>query len=242
MPSLFIYGGAAVGHRLEDMFGCALSVSDAHGFGLDALLLAEFSAPRPGESALDLCSGCGVIPAFWLASGWDGRARALDIAPEAAELCRVTAEKNGWGDRLAPVCGDLREHVFGREEFSLVTANPPYFSLGTGRPNASDTALAARSELSCTLEDVVSAAAYALRFGGRFCLCHRPERLADVMCSLRGAGLEPKRLTLVSHRAGGRPWLLLAEAKKGGGRGLVTELRTDSDFRAATISKTEGDG
>ncbi len=215
-------------------------MAEGFGFNLDGLLLAEFARPKSSDIALDLCSGCGVIPASWLSAGGPETVCALDIQPEATELCRATAAKNGWTGRLSPVCADLREHGFACEGFSLVTANPPYFKPGCGRANASAPTLAARSESLCTLEDVAGAAAFALRFGGRFCLCHRPERLADALCCLRLAGLEPKRLALVSHTPGEKPWLLLAEGKKGGGPGLDISLLIDRDFRAGAGYTVEG--
>ena len=59
--------------------------------------------------------------------------------------------------------------------------------------------------------------------GGRFALCHRPERLADVFAALRAARLEPKRLAFVKHDAAAAPWLLLAEGRKNRRPGLVVE-------------------
>ena len=79
---------------------------------------------------------------------------------------------------------------------------------------------AARSETGCTLEDICTAAAWLLRWGGSFCLVHKPERLADLCCALRARGLEPKRLRLVCRRAGDAPSLLLLEARRGGRPGL----------------------
>lgn len=58
----------------------------------------------------------------------------------------------------------------------------------------------ARHECTCTLEDVAKAGRDVLRFGGRLCLCQRPERLADAMNVFRSYGLEPKRLRLVQQR------------------------------------------
>ena len=49
---------------------------------------------------------------------------------------------------------------------------------------------------------------------------HRAERLADVVCALRGAGFEPKRLRTVSHSAEKEPSLVLIEARRGGAPGL----------------------
>lgn len=62
---------------------------------------------------------------------------------------------------------------------------------------------------------MVAAAARLLKFGGRFCLCQRPERLCDVLTLLRQQGLEPKRVRFVQQRPGSAPWLFLCEGKKG---------------------------
>lgn len=56
-----------------------------------------------------------------------------------------------------------------------------------------------------------------------FFLVHKPERLADLMVSLRENRLEPKRLRLVRHRAGGPVSLVLLEARLDGRPGLVFE-------------------
>ena len=50
---------------------------------------------------------------------------------------------------------------------------------------------------------------------------HRPERLADVFCTMRAHGLEPKRLRLVQHRFDRAPNLALIEARRGGRPGLT---------------------
>ncbi|MFR5050551.1 MAG: hypothetical protein ACLTCP_04030 [Ruminococcus bicirculans (ex Wegman et al. 2014)] len=36
-----------------------------------------------------------------------------------------------------------------------------------------------------------------LKFGGRLCICNRPERLCDIMTAMRASGIEPKRLRTV---------------------------------------------
>ena len=99
--------------------------------------------------------------------------------------------------------------------------NPPYFSAGPRSPDPARAA--ARHTDTCTLADAVEAAARALRDGGRFVLCHRPDQLTEVLCTLRGARLEPKRLVFVKNRAGDAPWLLLVQAQKGRRPGLRVE-------------------
>ena len=102
--------------------------------------------------------------------------------------------------------------------FDLVVSNPPYFSLGSGGSGGPT-----RSEEHCALEELCAAAARLVRNGGRFALCHRPERLTDVVCILRASGLEPKRLKLVSHGPGHPPALLLVEGVRQGRPGLTIE-------------------
>ena len=73
------------------------------------------------------------------------------------------------------------------------------------------------------MEDACAAASYLLQFGGRFCICHRPERLADIVTAMRAHDLEPKRLRLVQHREGEAPFLLLMEGRKGAKPHLTAE-------------------
>ena len=62
-----------------------------------------------------------------------------------------------------------------------------------------------------------------LKDGGRFSLCHRPERLAEVLAVLRAHRLEPKRLAFVKNQLDAAPWLFLVEAQKNRKTGLRIE-------------------
>ena len=64
---------------------------------------------------------------------------------------------------------------------------------------------------------------HLLKDGGRLALCHRPERLAEVLNVLRAHRLEPKRLAFVKNRADAAPWLFLVEAQKNRKTGLRVE-------------------
>ena len=100
--------------------------------------------------------------------------------------------------------------------FDLVISNPPYFPVGSGKSGGP-----ARSEEFCSLAELCAAAGQLVKNGGRFALCHRPERLVDVLCALRSRGLEPKRLKLVSHSPDRPPALALVEAVRQGRPGLT---------------------
>ena len=123
--------------------------------------------------------------------------------------------------------GDLREirTLLPAHSFRLVTCNPPYFPAGSGYLCPEDSRRRARHEQkeSCTTGEVCDAAAWLLQYGGRFCLCQRPERLTDVLLAMRQAGLEPKRLRWVQQRPEKAPWLFLVEGKAGAKPGLTVE-------------------
>lgn len=78
-----------------------------------------------------------------------------------------------------------------------------------------------------------------LRWGGSFCLVHKPERLADLLEALRAAALEPKRLRFVCSGAEDAPSLVLAEGRRGGRPGLAVEppliLRTAAGTPTAEL-------
>ena len=69
--------------------------------------------------------------------------------------------------------------------------------------------------MCCNMEDMVKAASYLLKFGGRLCICQRPERLTDAITLFRQYKLEPKRLRFVVDKDGEKPFLFLLEGKKG---------------------------
>ena len=57
-------------------------------------------------------------------------------------------------------------------------------------------------------------------------MCQRPERLSDVMESMRKFDIEPKTLRLVQQRVSKAPKLFLLEGRRGGKRGFLNVLPT----------------
>lgn len=197
--------------------GTPVYVDAHHRFGQDALLLAHFARPRPGEAACDLGTGCGVIPLRWHDRGHRGPCWAVELQPQALALLRRAVAETPAAAHIVPTCADLRAWR-SPVPLDVVACNPPYF---TGGPRSPDAARAlARHEDACTLPDVCRAATRSLRDGGRLCLCQRPERLADVLCALRGAGIEPKRLRFVAAKVEKAPFLILVEGQKARAPGL----------------------
>lgn len=191
--------------------------------GTDTFLLSSLPRLRPGLRVCDLGCGTGLLGLLLLQRQPALHVTGVDIQPEAVRLARQAAAANGLSERLTAHLGDLREigRLLPAGQFDLVLCNPPYYPAGSGRLPSSPALREARSETSCNLEDTCRAAAYLLRWGGAFCLCHKPERLTDLCWTLREAGLEPKRLREVCQRAGSAPSLLLMEGRRGGKPGLT---------------------
>jgi tRNA1(Val) A37 N6-methylase TrmN6 len=201
-----------------------LVVSDSHTFGTDALLLAAFSAPKRKNTVCDFGTGCGIIPFYWLREGVE-RVHAVEIQSLACDQLTRSIEMNSLEERFSLYNSDLRE-LKGKLEagiFDLVTMNPPYTAEGHGIISKTAADKIARHETSLELTDVFLSASRLLKFGGRMCICLRPERLTEAMTGMREAKIEPKRLRFVSQRDGKAPWLFLLEGKKGRNPGLIVE-------------------
>lgn len=199
----------------------SVCVSQSHRFGTDALLLAHFAAPLHKDRVCDLGTGCGIIPLAMMRRDRPRQILGIDIQPEAIELFRAGIARSGLSETVSALEADLRQTAaLPAGRFDLVTCNPPYQAAGTGIPADRASDQIARHETLCTLADVCKAADRLLRYGGRLCLCQRVGRLSDVICTMRAAGLEPKRLRLVAKDAKSAPWLFLIEGKKGGRSGM----------------------
>ena len=206
-------------------------VSDGCTFGADALLLAAFSRPpawgtvRDRERICDLGTGSGILPLPWHTVPRHPDAPPIDaveLDAQAAALAARSRSENGLTGRIQVIQADWSRlaPLLEAGRYDRVTCNPPYFAAGTGRKSHSPERLLARHESPTGLRDLCESAARLLKNGGRFCLCHRPERLADVLSVLRQARLEPKRLGFAHHTPGSAPFLFLCEARKNGRPGL----------------------
>ena len=191
--------------------------------GLDSFLLASLPKLKAGMKVCDLGCGTGLLGLLLLQREGALTVTGLEIQPEAVRLGERAVLENHLSGRLTFRLEDLRETALPAGSFDLAVCNPPYFPPSSGPPPKGEARRTARTEESCTLEEVCRAAARLLRWGGSLCLVHKPERLTDLVCALRENGLEPKRLRLVCARPEKAPSLLLLEARRGGRPGLQAE-------------------
>jgi len=202
----------------DDIFVCT---SQEHRFGTDAFLLTYFSRYKQKDAVCEFGTGCGIIPLLMQKYRPPKIIYAIDIQEQAIEQLKAGIALS-HAENIIPVCMDFKQ-FHHEKEFDLVICNPPYQPCGSGYEAGLEAQRIARHGVFCSPEDVCQAGAGLLRFGGRLCVCGRPERLPDYICAMRQAGTEPKRLQLVSKTAHDMPWLFLLEGRKGAKRFLQME-------------------
>ena len=187
-------------------------------FGMDAVLLSGFARVKEGGNVLDLGTGTGIIPILLSAKTEAKHLTGLEIQEESADMARRSVMLNSLEEKITIVTGDIKDagNLFDAASFDVVTSNPPYMTGKHGLTNPEDAKAIARHEILCTLEDVISKAAYLLRPGGNFFMVHRPFRLAEIMTLLQQYKLEPKRMQLVYPYVDKEPNMVLIEANRGG--------------------------
>ena len=193
--------------------------------GTDSFLLSSLPRLKPGLRVCDLGCGTGLLGLLLLQRQSGLQVTGLELQAPAVALAQKAIEKNNLQNDLTVIECDLRDvkSRFKTGSFDLVVCNPPYYPPQSGSVSDNPALQKARAETTCTLEDVCRAAAYLLRWGGSFCLVHKPERLTDLLCTLRQTAIEPKRLRFVCKTADSAPSLLLLEGRRGGKPGLTLE-------------------
>ena len=186
----------------------------------DALALARFATLHPGDRVCDLGCGVGNVLIPLAARGRELTLDGVELRPAAAGLCRENLKCNGLSGTVVTGDLNLRHPELPWGGYDLVVANPPYFRPGTGGVSPHPALAGARTEDSFSLSSACGAAARLCKTGGRFALCLRPERLAELLSEMRKVGLEPKRLQLWQPGPDREANLALVEGRKGGKPGL----------------------
>ena len=192
-------------------------------FGTDAYLLSAFVKGSFRAIAVDLGSGTGVIPMLCATRNKFKKCFAVEVQPTFADIISKNVEHNGLSEKIIPICADLRDikaPTLGCE-VDIVTANPPYMKLDSGKRNDHDEKFIARHEVFGGIDDFCACASRILKHGGKFYTVWRPDRLVDLICSLRENKLEPKRITFVHATKDSEPSMVLIQSTKGAASGSI---------------------
>ena len=194
---------------------------DEFCFSMDSVLIAHFPNFKRTYKVLDLGTGTGVIPL--LIADEVAKISAIELNGEMAEIARRNVELNNLSEKISIVEGDYRRirDFFCAESFDLVIANPPYYPVKAGEVNKLIGVAKARHEFTATLEDVVTAARFALKFHGNFCMIHSAARLTEIVDALHRHQFEMKRLQMIYPKKNRDANLIMLEATVGGNAGSL---------------------
>lgn len=198
--------------------GTKVCINNTHRFGTDAFLLSDFCALKYAQTALDIGSGCGIIPLRWKDRGHKGTAVALEIDSDGTRLLEKSIKLNNLENIMA-VNRDIRTWETDMQ-FDVITCNPPYFT--AGKPKDDEKKATFRHQLTLTDNDVAKAAYRLLKDNGKLCICQRPSQLATVIYNMKANRIEPKVIRFVRQRKDSKnPWLVLVDGRKNGGVSLT---------------------
>jgi len=185
-------------------------------FSIDAVILAAHAGMHAGEAAVDLGTGCGVIPLILAYRNPDIRICGIEVQKELAEIARRNVSDNAMADRIVILRQDLKLLTAGMVDgpVDLVVSNPPYRRPHSGRLNPDRQKAVARHEIKAALADVVDSARRILKTSGRFVTIYPAERLTDIVCQMRISRVEPKKIrTIHSNRHSGARLVLVEGVK-----------------------------
>ena len=207
---------------MEQLYnGFTLELSKgAFPLSTDSIALSGFVRLPKQAKVLDLGAGCGTLGLYLCAKDSTCVVTGVEIDENAHQTALRNIQSNGLHSRLFSICADLRTvpSFIPAGSFHCCVSNPPYFSAEQESANSK-----ARHEQLCNLEDLFSAAQWAVKVGGDFFLVHKPERLAEVCACATKHSLEPKRLLLLRHRPCDPISLVLLQCRKGAKPGLIIE-------------------
>lgn len=188
-------------------------------FGIDAILLAHFAkVSNAQQKILDIGTGTGIIPIVMHAIYQKGHFTGIDIQESMIEMASRSVQLNQIQSDVEMKTVDIKcyKDHFKAGEFDVITCNPPYMKGHAGLKNDHHSKTIARHEVACTLEDIIEAAGYMLKYKGKLCMIHRPHRLVDIFTAMRANKIEPKVMRMIYPKLGKEPTMVLVEGIKNG--------------------------
>ncbi len=204
----------------QDIGKYSVLTDNNNKFGTDAVLLEYFANAKKNENVVDIGTGCGIIPMLLKRNNRGNKVFGIDVQKDAINLFNKSIEKNALQNEVTPILCDVKDinalsQNIAHASIELVVSNPPYYEQNCGGEYKNDVRKICREEASLSIYDVAKAANFLLKFGGRFCVCYKPERLCDCIDAMRKNEIEPKKLRFVQKDNKSKPWLVLLEGKRG---------------------------
>lgn len=193
-------------------------------FGIDSVLLSDFAKEiKNNAKCVDLGTGTGILSILLCAKTKLSKIYGVEIQEDIAEMANRSIMLNHLEEKFQVVCMDIKDilnkkncDIFEKNSFDSVITNPPYKKINTGKLNDNEKKLMARHEIKANLKDFMKVTNYLLKDKGNLYMVHRPERLVEILQTMRGEHLEPKEIRFVYPQKDKAPNLILIKAVKNG--------------------------
>ena len=192
-------------------------------FSLDSVLLPNFVTINKNVSKI-LDIGCGNAPIpLILSTKTKAKIIGVEIQKEVFELAKKTVNINNLNEQIEIINADINDiyNQFLPDSFDIITCNPPFFKVKeNSHLNKNDYKTIARHEVKLNLDDIFKIARKLLKNNGYIAIVHRPERLLDIIVTMRKYNIEPKRIQFIYPKTNIEANILLVEGTKNGKEGL----------------------
>ena len=195
-------------------------VDKSYSFGIDSILLANFSKMKKNKSLIDIGSGSGILSLFCSSYYNLSKVFSIEIQKEKANLLKENIKLNGIYN-IEVINEDLNKVNFPNNFCDYIITNPPYYKKGANIKNEKEEFLLSRQEIKMNLSDIFRFSNKCLKDKGKLFMIHKPERLVDII--KESGNLKLKRIKFVQSKAFEKPVFILMEFVKNANDGLKFE-------------------
>lgn len=197
--------------------------SDMFNFSLDSVLLPNFvTLNKNTKNILDIGTGNAPIPLI-LSKKTDAKIIGVEIQKEIYNQALSTIKINNLENQIEIINDDIKEFYkkIDTETFDVITCNPPFFEvLENSNFNKNDYKTIARHEICLDMDTLFKIAKKLLKNKGVVAIVHRPERLVDIIESMKKNNIEPKKIRFVYPKKSKPANIILVEGRKNGNKGI----------------------
>ena len=192
-------------------------------FSLDSVLLPNFiTINKNYTNILDIGCGNAPIPLI-LSTKTKANIVGVEIQKDVYTLAQKTVKLNKLENQIKLVNDDINEYYkkVDTDIYDAITCNPPYFKLNEeSNLNKSEYKIIARHEKTLTLDQIFKVSKKLLKNNGVVAIVNRPERLIDIIESMKKNNIEPKKIQFVYPKKEKEANILLIEGRKNGKPGI----------------------
>jgi len=184
-------------------------------YSIEPFLLADFMALLPGQSVLDIGTGCGIIPILLMQKEPGLKITAIEI--QDCSQAQKNIQQNGMEQKITLIHGDFLKEAenLEPESFDHIVSNPPYRKIRTGRINPDAGKALARHELSLDMNSLLDKSVPLLKTGGQIVLAYPPERMSETLRELECRSLYPRQVRFIHGNFQTAAKIFLVSALKG---------------------------